>query len=126
MNRTVRDSAAEVKQELSILEGSMDRLRELLANPTFDKNRPNSSGLTPLMATILRGGKEHVLLLVESGAIPTAVEVAAAAMLHAMAEGDFLEAQRKWAEKSSEGIARSQASNVLSPFEINRAEPDVS
>ena len=106
MNRTVRDSAAEVKQELSILEGSMDRLRELLANATFDKNRPNSSGLTPLMATIVRGGKEHVLLLVENGAIPTSREVAAAALMHAMTEDDFLEAQRKWAEKSAEGAAR--------------------
>lgn len=124
MNR-IRDSAGEVKQELSILEGSIDRLRELLANPTFDKNRPNSFGLTPLMATILRGGREHVLLLVENGSIPTAGEVAAAAMMHAMTEADFLEAQRKWAEKSSEGAVKSQASNVLGPFEVNRAKPDL-
>ena len=124
MNRTIHDSAAEVMQELSILEGSIDRLRELFGNRTFDKNRPNSSGLTPLMAAVLRGGKEHVCLLVENGANPTAKEVAAAATLHGMAEDDLLEAQRKWAEKLS-NARRSEGHTPLDEMEGNRAEPGI-
>lgn len=124
MNRTIHDSAAEVMQELSILEGSMDRLRELLNNRTFDKNGPNSSGLTPLMAAVLRGGKEHVGLLVENGANPTAKEMAAAATLHGMAEDDFLEPQRKWVEELSRA-KRSEAHPSLEEREENRAEPGI-
>ncbi|MGO4391705.1 hypothetical protein AB4Z46_10165 [Variovorax sp. M-6] len=124
MNRTIHDSAAEVMQELSILEGSMDRLRALLNNRTFDKNRPNASGLTPLMAAVLRGGKEHVGLLVENGANPTADEIAAAATLHVMAEDDFLSAQRNWADKMSNAI-RSELHTSLEVIEKNRAEPGI-
>ena len=124
MNRIIHDSAAEVMQELSILEGSMDRLRELLGNRTFDKNRPNSSGLTPLMAAILRGGKEHVCLMVENGANPSAKEIAAAATLHGMAEDDLLEAQRKWVEVLSR-TKRSEVHILLDEFDANRTAPDV-
>lgn len=64
-------SADHVLNALANHQGGTDRLRELLANGHFCVNSTNSSGLSPLKASIMHGMEDDVHAVLEAGAVIT-------------------------------------------------------